>query len=201
MSHHIYTTPGFVIDSRPHREAGKLLFIFTRELGLVIASAQGVRLDGSKLRYHTQDFSYAHFSLVRGKEMWRLVGAVDSTMFTQVSEAHANVLYVRVLALLRRLLHGEEAHPELFDMIEAAARFFDSKEFLAIAIPEEERLVLAECVIVLRILHMLGYIGNVSELNSIISTTVWDEKNLIGMREVKSLAVKHINAGLKASQL
>jgi len=73
----IQTTPGFIIDSRTYGEAGKMLFIFTRDLGLVMAVAQGIRFERSKLRPFTQDYSFGEFSFVRGKEMWRLTSAQE----------------------------------------------------------------------------------------------------------------------------
>jgi chromosome segregation protein len=76
--HPIHTTPGFIIDSRPYGEAGKLLSIFTRDFGLVTTSASGIRFEKSKLRYHSQDYSFGSFSLVRGKELWRLTSAAPA---------------------------------------------------------------------------------------------------------------------------
>ena len=59
--HPIHTTLGFVINSRPYGEAGKLLSIFTRDFGLVLANAQGIRLEKSKLRPFIQDYSFGYF--------------------------------------------------------------------------------------------------------------------------------------------
>src|SRR3989338_4347951 len=78
----IHTTPGFIIASRPYGETGKILSIFTRDIGLVGAVAQGIRLEKSKLRYHTQDYSFGTFSFVRGRELWRLTDARDQKCFT-----------------------------------------------------------------------------------------------------------------------
>ena len=75
--HPIHTTPGFIIGSRPSGEAGKMISIFTRDLGLVFASAQGIRFEKSKLRPFTQDYSFGQFSFVRGKEYWRLTSAQE----------------------------------------------------------------------------------------------------------------------------
>src|SRR4051812_13786640 len=110
--HAIHTTPGFVIDSRPYGEAGKILSIFTQDLGLVSAIAQGIRLEKSKLRYYVQNYSFARYSLVRGKEFWRLTSAAESEEGTWNAE-----LVAKIAALLKRLLQGEEPHPELFELV------------------------------------------------------------------------------------
>jgi len=77
MAHHVYTTEGFLVHSQPSGEAGKFFLVFSRELGMVGATAQGVRLSQSKLRYYTQDFYYGLYSFVRGKDVWRMTGAKD----------------------------------------------------------------------------------------------------------------------------
>ncbi len=73
--HHIYNTEGFVIGGTNVGEANKLLKIFTKDFGMITGSAQGIRHLKSKLRYSLQDFSYSSVSLVKGKEMWRVVNA------------------------------------------------------------------------------------------------------------------------------
>jgi hypothetical protein len=75
--HHVHTTDGFTIGSKPYGEAGKIVFIYTRDLGFLTAIAQGIRLEKSKLRYSIRDYGFASFSLVHGKEFWRIVGASE----------------------------------------------------------------------------------------------------------------------------
>ena len=67
--HHIYHTEAFVLGSRNVGEANKMLSLYTRELGLVYAHAQGIRLGKSKLRFGLQDFSHATVDLVQGKDI------------------------------------------------------------------------------------------------------------------------------------
>lgn len=192
MAHHIYTTPGFILDSKPRGEAGKTLFIFTRELGLVLAIAQGVRLGVSKLRYHTQNFSYCICSLVRGKEMWRLTGATEADVVMP-----KQTLYVQVLALLRRLLHGEERNDVLFDTVLAFHAYLQSPDTPS----DQSGLASVERIIVLRILHILGYVGNVAELEVFFTKGEWNSSLLAESEKLKSTMLFHINKGLQESQL
>lgn len=212
MSHHVYTTPGFVIDSRPNGEAGKLLYIFTRELGLVLAAAQGVRLGVSKLRYHTQDFSYANFSLVRGKEMWRLVGAtaIEESSPERLVPIAATMslvyfLRARVFALLRRLLHGEEANEALFDTLVSFEQYISKSQI------EDEDVEFVECIIVLQVLHALGYVEHGSKGSAEIEKFFghsnkeglpkWSTVLISEMKSARKIAIQAINKGLKESQL
>jgi DNA repair protein RecO (recombination protein O) len=112
VSYHIYTTKGLMLSARPLREADRVYSIMTRDLGLVHATALGVRKEASKLRGSLEPITLAVVSLVRGKEYWRLTSAES----LQKAEAVPEIL--RPLALLERLVQGEAHHPELFDAIE-----------------------------------------------------------------------------------
>lgn len=199
----IHTTSGFIIDSRSHGEAGKLLSIFTRDYGLVLATAQGIRLEKSKLRYYTQDYSFGNYSLVRGKEFWRLTSAQESlhrgptSISAPRSDLHfGSSLIARLALLLRRLLHGEEPHEELFQVIETCVDFLNRNETLS-----AEQLKTLESITVLRMLHALGYIGKDAELNEI------KDSNMVTVEMLDSLAGKraamnqHINKALRESHL
>ncbi len=203
----ITTTPGFIIESRPSGEAGKLLSIFTRDLGLVLATAQGIRLEKSKLRYHSQEYSFGEFSFVRGKEFWRLTNAAglqsDKKVVTLPSQQKgphhvtaADELIARIALLLRRLLHGEEAHPELFEQIQEAFLFLEESVELT-----PEQLQTLESLLVFRIMHLLGYIGTDKGLDQgLISSPI--TLDLITTAEPQRLNLnKHINKALRESHL
>jgi DNA repair protein RecO len=112
VSYHIYTTKGLVLAATPVREADRVYAILTRDLGLIRASAAGVRKEGSKLRGAVEPFVIAQVSLVRGKEYWRLTSA------EALRSVAAAPSLARPLALLQQLVQGEEANSELFDVIE-----------------------------------------------------------------------------------
>ncbi len=192
----ITTTPGFIIESRPRGEAGKLLSIFTRDLGLVMATAQGIRLEKSKLRYHSQEFSLGEFSFVRGKEFWRMTNAQEHGGETSKLGGLPSMLISRIALLLRRLLHGEEAHPELFQHIESSVTFLSGAHELT-----SEQLRTLESVIVFRMLHLLGYIGTDKEIDQqIISSELRLE--LLNTAEGQRMNInKHINKALRESHL
>jgi DNA repair protein RecO len=207
----IVTTYGFVIDSRPHGEAGRILSIFTRDLGLVFVTAQGIRLEKSKLRYYTQEYSFGRYSLVRGKEFWRLTSAqdVDSRIKMYVSPVslaettwaikyvnHRQELIARIALLLKRLLHGEEAHAELFECVYSCAGFlYEQPHFTA------ERLETFESVVVLRILRLLGYIGDDPLLGEKMQSSNITVKLLDDLAMKRVLINQHINKALRESHL
>lgn len=185
----VHTTPGFIIDSRPYGEAGKILSIFTRDLGLIQATAQGIRFERSKLRYFAQEYSMGLFSVVRGKEYWKLTGAQESASRPEMKE-----LAARIALLLRRLLHGEEPNPELFECIWDFVRFdLDiSRSDLALAL---------ESLIVLRILHFLGYIGDDPALNIYLKSKDITTQTLMDIAAKRIIVNQHINKALRESHL
>ena len=197
MSHHIYTTPGFVIGSRPHGEGGKILFIFSAELGHVSAIAQGIRLSKSKLRYHAQDYALANFSLVRGKDFWRIVGAeAAGALEISTGMPAAYALRVRIFSVLSRLLQGEEKNAPLFDTVTAAYHF--------LSLPEAQDFIApAEPIIMLRILNHLGYVRNVPELAPFLADNALNSELFTAFSApgVRAQAIKEINTALKESHL
>lgn len=112
MSYAVYSTKGFILGSAPSGEASKTYLLYTEDFGLVRARAQSVRLLASKLRYNLEDYSFAVFSLVKGKEFWRLTGAEKIFSPKEHPEVSA-----RVLNLVRRLVQGEEKNGKLFKVL------------------------------------------------------------------------------------
>jgi len=200
----IYTTPGFIIDSRPYGEAGKLVSTFTRDFGLVTATATGIRYEKSKLRYFTQDYSLGTFSLVRGREFWRLTSAAASDGGNEAGgmssslPSDAQALIARIALLLRRLLQGEEPNVALFVCVQTAVDFVRNIEP---GILDTGRLQTLESLTVIRIMQRLGYIGDNAGLDGHVASTSWDVVILDELHDKRFLMNRHINAALKESHL
>src|SRR3989344_5761793 len=113
--HHIYHTEGIILGSKNYGEAGKYYSIFTRDLGMVYASAQGVRKMSSKLRFILQDFAYLKIDLVQGKDFWRVTSASKTNMLEDVYKNPATLkVFFNIARLLKRLLAGVEPNLALF---------------------------------------------------------------------------------------
>ena len=198
--HAINTTPGFIIDSRPYGEAGKILSLFTRDFGLVSAVAQGSRLEKSQLRYFAQDHSLGVYSLVRGREFWRLTSAQspvgnENDEQTSIMSVRSK-LVGRVSLLLKRLLQGEEPHPELFGRVGVLLAFLAENSDLNV-----DEIQTLESLTVLRILRSLGYVGDDGGLAELADSQELS-RDLIKTVAAKRLAMnRHINKALKESHL
>lgn len=133
MSHHIYQTKAFIIDSMDVGEANKLLTLFTADLGLIFVSAQGVRVMQSKLRPSIQDLSFSKIALVRGKEYWRLTSAEKLiSLYDKRVPLYVRQFMAGILQFVKRLITGEAKHEELFDMLSKLFTFcFENSKYFA----------------------------------------------------------------------
>ena len=187
------------MDSKNYGEAGKILRVFTKDYGLIIVIAQGIRLEKSKLRYFIQNYVLTTISVVKGKEFWRLTNASSVPELDNadsVSQSKNNLLIVRVCKILIRLLQGEEKHEELFNVIFDIIIFiYKNKEL------NQEMLKTLESVIMFRILKLLGYIGKDDGIGEEISTSTIDIIFLDANIDKRIMINKHVNKALAESHL
>ena len=102
----------------------------------------------------------------------------------------------RIALLLRRLLHGEEAHPELFNEVQSAADFLSAHNSLS-----AEQLQTFESLLVFRILKLLGYIGTDKGIEEKFSVALFSERLLDEASALRKTVNMHINKALKESHL
>ena len=198
----IHTTPGFIISSRPSGEAGRLLSIFTKDFGLIRVIAEGTRFEKSKLRPFIQDYTFGVFSFVRGKEFWRLTNAQEIISADIKNETKRRIkveLVARVALLLGRLLQGENPHPELFETLDKAI----NSDMITKGEPRSvtDLSEALESLIVIRILHRLGYVAVIPEIKSQIESDEISTDILVVADKHRILINQHINKALKESHL
>jgi DNA repair protein RecO len=192
--HHIYHTEGIILGSKNFGEAGKYYSIFTRDLGMVYASAQGVRKMSSRLRFVLQDFAYVKVDLVQGKDFWRVTSASKTNALEQLSKnSEIFEIFSNIANLLKRLLAGVEPNEALFiDLINGLS--------ILEKIEAKEDLRNVEAVIVLRILNNLGYIGGNEILQNLVKSPF--EPNLIfEVSQSRTQVLHQINKALKETHL
>jgi DNA repair protein RecO len=191
--HTILETDCFILKSSPSGEANKQIDLFTEEFGLIRATAQGLRYLKSKLRYSLTDFSYARVSLVRGKEFWRIITAAKKgDIFFEIESAEGKESLYRIFAMLRRLLQGEDSHPQLFKLVYEMFKAVDGHHPHIAAIEE---------LTVLRILFLLGYVKDDVALRSFVETSELDDALIEKSVASRKTIVSEINRALNASNL
>lgn len=196
MSHHIYTTEAFVIDSTPYSEADRIFTLLTKDLGLVRASAKGVRLSKSKLKASLQDSNLSLVSLVKGKEFWRITNA--TILSNQYQIYRENKLISRSLAsifsLIKRLSGTEQLDEKIFEEVLVFRNAVSANNFTEIELAN------LELICVMRILKTLGYLPQVSELETFLSAE-FEIRYISEIAPMRKVAVQEVNKALKQTQL
>ncbi len=192
--HHIYHTEGIILSSRNSGESGKYYHIFTRDLGMIMAFAQGVRKMSSKLRYVLQDFAYIKIDLVQGRNIFRVTNALKTNMLEQVTKQKETFeVFVNIARLLKRLLAGVLPNEVLFlDLLNSLSILENTRT--------KENLRNVEIVIVLRILNNLGYIGENEILQNIIKSP-FEDNLMFQVTKSRTDILHHINKALKETHL
>lgn len=193
--HHIYHTHSIVLSSNNKGEADKILTLLTKEMGLIRAMAQGIRLNKSKLRFALQDFSLANIDLVRGKEYWRLTSAKSINTFSLIPKNTEIITLVRrVFKLVERLVLPELQNEEIFDDLVFFLNFLNSREV------KKKEVEAVEILIVLRLLNNLGYIGSHKETEKHTQEKL-KNINIENILRDKKIIISYINKALSQSQL
>lgn len=182
------------MGSRNFGDSGKYFYIFTRELGMVVASASGIRKLTSRLRFILQDYSYIKVDLVRGKDFWRVTSASKTEALENFSKNRKAVrVFFNIARLLRRLLPGEGANESLFHDLLAGMSVLEKSE-------DEGALANVEVVLVLRVLNNLGYIGQNATLQTFLESPFLEEL-LPKVGESRTKILGEINKALKETHL
>jgi len=186
-------TRGVVLGKRSVGEANSLVFILTEKCGVVRALARSSRYERSKLRYGLEPLTYARFSLVRGKHEWKITGVVEAEkVFAKTPSSR--LAMGRIARLLMRLIQGEDAAPALFVCV------LDGLQMVGGMTLTEDRAG-AESVVVLRILHLLGYVSASPDFIPYLSVSSLDRDVVTRAMENRSLLVRAINSSLSATGL
>lgn len=195
MAYHIYHTRGIILSSTPVGETNQFYKILTEELGLISATAQGVREMKSKLRTVLQPHSCITLDLVRGKDLWRITSATEEHSLSGLRGNHAYMrLFTLLASLVRRMIHGEERNKELFSDIVGAAHFLDQQKLSASFEPAFEALG------AMRVLARLGYVDR-KAYERYLAPGVWDDAMLASFDTVRPRVVPELNAVLRTSHL
>ena len=182
---HKYETRGIVLSRLPLGEANAFVTLLTPELGLIRARAQGVRRSGAKLAGALTTFAESDVVIVRGRESWRIAGAVlVENWFAEPRERAG-----RISSLLLRLVAGETHDSKLFSIING---FFNILPSLSNDLQEA-----AEILAALRILAVLGFDkGGISE-----NVSAFTRPLLAEILRDRTRYISRINHGIEASGL
>jgi DNA repair protein RecO (recombination protein O) len=184
---HKYETRGMVLSRTPLGEANASISLLTADVGLVRVRVQGVRQSGAKLAAALATFTESNCVLVRGREGWRLAGAVlEENWFARMSAITSRQRAARVSGLLLRLVADEVQDPKMFSIMKGF--------FLALATLPDREHEAAEVLAALRVLAALGLDagtipGDMSAFDSPVLASVSAERNNYIARINQGIAV------------
>lgn len=121
-----YTTNALILDIYNVGENDLLIKVFTFDFGLIFAMAKSARKVESKLKMHLKKNRYVSITVVRGREMYRLTGAVE--MFSDIKIESSSV----VSEAVDRFIKAEGRHSQLFNKLQGLASMGMEKKSLRI---------------------------------------------------------------------
>lgn len=190
-----FLTNGIILRKFAVGEANIVVFIFTKEFGLVRAVARSARSEKSKLRYGLETLTTARFCLLRGRSEWRLTGVDQISRVPAGKEfAHARRVCGRAGMLLSRLIQGQEPSQELFTTVEEAFG-------VLFRVESKEAAESVECVLVLRILAHLGYLPRTPEITPFLEQDLFSIELKEAAVRSRARLIKTINESLQATGL
>lgn len=190
LKHH---TLGIVVGGRAESADSRRVNIFTDHFGLISARAQAARGAKSKLRVGVQDFSCGEFSLVHGKSGWKVVSARSEKNLFEIfrSEPEKLKIVLNILNLIKKLVGEEKSHSDLFNIVIKFFKFLEQAKTGEIA--------LAECLTLMRILHILGYMSCDPELAIPILSVEITAEHLSLISPRRAQIIRLINESLKST--
>lgn len=203
MSHHIYQTKAFILDSREIGEANRSISLFTLDLGLINGVAQGIRLLKSKLKASLQDMSFSKIAVVRGREVWRVTSAEKLiSLNDQRIPIRIRRILLEIFFFLKRLLPEETKHEDIFNSISKLCAFLMNKENMKIVSKKDCENI--KIIAKLRILQSLGYGSDeefVRQFAEPSKIEIWDFETIQKVNNLEKDLQKHIDEALRQSHL
>lgn len=184
-----YRAKAFILARHSLGESNASVALATDEFGVIRARAQGLHVSRSKMAAGLQTLAQSDVMLIRGKDGWRLTGAILHTNWARELAPAARVRAGRIIELVRRLSHGEDAEPRLYSIMSAFTSALPSLS--------EEEGEAAEILSALRILHVLGHDAGMlpGELNG------YESETLAYILEQRKNYIARVNKGIEASGL
>ncbi|MEK7228210.1 MAG: DNA repair protein RecO [Patescibacteria group bacterium] len=162
--HPIHHSEAFVLKSIERGEANKRVWLFTREYGLIIATVQGVRKSGAKLRSHITDYCYIGADLVKGRDVWRLTSAqIQKNPFAGDYDKLRARSYIRALSLVERFCIEEGPEPKLFEHLVSTMNVVSEPSINA---------PFFDTIVLWKILVLLGYLELTPDLNELFDVNL-----------------------------
>ena len=116
MSIEKYTTEAFILREYIQGEADMNYKVWTKDFGIIFASARSIRKVNAKLRMLAKKNTFLSMTLVKGKEIWRLTGVEESKENFKDSQHSLEVRAV-IAETINRFLEEKKTYKKLFEKL------------------------------------------------------------------------------------
>jgi recombinational DNA repair protein (RecF pathway) len=131
MAHEKYTTEAFVLKIYEQNEHDLAYKIWTKDFGIIFAVAKSIRKINAKLRSLVKKHDFFSVTLVKGKDIWRLVGAEEDNLLEN-NNPKASLTAKKIIAeSIDKFLEEKKTYKKLFDRLKSA---FTEKDILGMEV-------------------------------------------------------------------
>jgi hypothetical protein len=121
MAHEKYTTEAFVLKIYEQNEHDLAYKIWTKDFGIIFAVAKSIRKINAKLRSLVKKHDFFSVTLVKGKDIWRLVGAEEDNLLEN-NNPKASLTAKKIIAeSIDKFLEEKKTYKKLFDRLKSAS--------------------------------------------------------------------------------
>ncbi len=187
MGHEIHSQVGILLDTKEYSESGKILYFLTREFGIIVCIATGVREIKSKMRGSIVPLCIVSFDYVEGREVNRLTGIQIQEILIQDLNIEKRKAVSNIINFILRTVVGQTPNESLYE--NTILGFLELSRTKSAA-----QIEILEIIWLLKILVSLGY----WEMGKYDSFT---KENFETVEEIKKELVEEINKAIKSTQL
>ena len=191
--YHKHHTKGFVISREQGGDHDYIVFVLTKDFGVLRLRVSGARKMESKFRSGCQQFSYGDFSIIHGKNGWKIVSVRnEGNIFEEIKvNREKSLLLAKIFSLIVSITGEEDKNERLFDVVYCF--------YKKISTIDNILLNGLEYLTIINILKSLGYVGE-NDLNISDSDDFLDSDMNILLKQ-KNRVIDFINQTLRATNM
>jgi recombinational DNA repair protein (RecF pathway) len=121
MSHDKYTTEAFILREYEQGEHDIVYKVWTREFGIIFAIAKSIRKINAKLRPIIKKNDFIIITLVKGRDIWRLVGAEELflDLNSNITKSWSLKAKKVISEIISKFIEEKKTYKKLFDKIKS----------------------------------------------------------------------------------
>ncbi|MFO0743855.1 MAG: recombination protein O N-terminal domain-containing protein [Candidatus Paceibacterota bacterium] len=121
MSHDKYTTEAFILREYEQGEHDIVYKVWTREFGIIFAIAKSIRKINAKLRPIIKKNDFIIITLVKGRDIWRLVGAEELflDLNSNITKSWSFKAKKVISEIIFKFIEEKKTYKKLFDKIKS----------------------------------------------------------------------------------